>query len=616
MIRGLLKTDDGVKTINKLLAAHTPKRAVTPAVKSIFWKDLKIPAEALDDLVKGMPVKDVAKLYQLDLHTTKLALEQLTKGGFIHTLGIHKTLVKPTIKLVNEKIAQKILYGTGLGSLVRKGFRPKTIAYGLAGITGIIGLAYGIPFGTSWMAKEGLDEILRFPLRDRLKDYKFDPTPEKLESIKRSMAQLEKSVPVAEKLVKSVAWLWPPTKDEWEMYVENLNFELEEMKLEVAALVVPEDLPELIKATVRDIIDGDTIDVSLDAVDQETGREIKLPEYTKTNHARIRIVGINAPEKSPKGEILCSDVEIFEVEKEFADKSRDRLLPLNDKEVILKIDPEISVDTHGRILAVVEYDGVDIGLRQIKEGLACGYYRETHKYFDESEYSEATLDAKDEGIGMWRGLEEVEKEEDKIKIRITSEPTNAKVFLDDVALRHNTPSDEIELSDVLHLFTLGSHVLSAEKGGLSAMVDIEIVKGDNGLIHLELVTEPIEEVPTEEEIEEEELKEELEEEETEEEEIVEPVVGPVAMAEIPTEYTSEQEWALKEAFRKILILTESKAIMSEAERESLISSFNLYTTAQKIVLNLLWRDLTFYTEGTKQLSADEYIALKEKYRMI
>ena len=370
-------------------------------------------------------------------------------------------------------------------------------------------------------------------------------------------------------------------------------------------------MPEKVRVMVRDIIDGDTIDVALNAKDAATGEEIKLPEYLKTSHARIRIVGINAPEKSPKGEILCSDVEIYKVEKEFADKSRDRLMPLNDKEVILKIDPEIIVDTYNRILAVVEYNGVDIGLRQIKEGLACGYYREPHKYYNEEFYRSETLAAKDAGIGMWKGLEEVEKEEEKIKIKINSIPTNAKLFLDDVTLHHNTPTDEIELSDVLYLFTLGKHVISAEKGGLSAMEDIEIKKGDNGVIKLILEAAPIPAVPTEEEKEEEKEEEEKEEEKEEEEIIIEPV----KIGEIPTTYTIEQAWALKEAFTKILDLTEGTKIMSEKERADLISSFAMYTDGQKIVLNLLWRDLIYYTQGREQLSADEYAELYDKYRM-
>ncbi|MBA7705536.1 hypothetical protein ES703_114367 [subsurface metagenome] len=245
---------------------------------------------------------------------------------------------------------------------------------------------------------------------------------------------------------------------------------------------------------------------------------------------------------------------------------------------------------------------------------------------------------------MWKGLEEVEKEEEKIKIKITSTPKNAKLYLDDVALHHNTPSDEIELSDVMHLFTLGKHVLSAEKGGLSVMEDIEIVKGDNGTIHLTLVTEPIVEEPTEEEIEEEEIKEELIEKEIEEEkieevvveEVVEPetikeafeelvkrglelaveVYTPIKPAEIPKEYTTEQAWALKEAFAKVLELTEGKAIMSNKEKVEFIDSFSMHTDEQKQVLNLLFKDVLILTRGRNQLSADEFILLEEKYRVI
>ena len=388
--------------------------------------------------------------------------------------------------------------------------------------------------------------------------------------------------------------------------IDENNFN--KLKMEITGV----GLPEIIKVYVRDIIDGDTIDTDLKAKDGATGEKIEMQEYGTTGHARIRIVGINAPEKSPKGEILCSDVEIYKVEKEFADLSRDRLIPLNDKEVILKIDPAAPTDTHGRILAVVEYNKEDIGLRQLKEGLACGYYRETHKYVDQEKYTDATLAAKAAGIGMWKGLEIVEKEEDKIKIKITSTPSNAKLFLDDIALHHNTPSDEIEMSDVMHLFTLGTHILSAEKGGLSAMLDIVITKGDNRTINLILETAPSPAAPTKEE--EEAAKEEEEKEEEVKEEIK--VTEPVKSSEIPKTYAPEQEWALKEAFKKVLDLTEGTKVMSEKERTDLINSFNLYTTEQKIVLNLFWRDVTFYTQGKAELSADELAELYEKYRVV
>ena len=94
------------------------------------------------------------------------------------------------------------------------------------------------------------------------------------------------------------------------------------------------------------------------------------------------------------------------------------------------------------------------------------------------------------------------------------------------------------------------------------------------------------------------------------------IIEETKQSEIPGEYTADQEWALKEAFEKILILTEGAAQISDKEREDLINEFSLYTDEQKLVLDLLWNDLTFYTQGKEQLSADEFILLKEKYRML
>ena len=604
------------------VGAVATKLGIKAGTKLGFKGFMKLSVTKFDDAAKifsKLKVDDQMKLIG-KLSKTDEGVKLINK--LLAKKALNPTLVKPTISVVNKEIQKKIIEGAGLSKWITKITRPKTILWSLVGMGSMLGMAYSVSFGTAWMAKEGIKEQFDIPLSDRMRAYRYEPTIELLEIIKDDIKKLRQALPIAEAAIKKVAWLWPPTKEMWYFYADNLYFTIEQYERELEILIPSEliEIPEKVKATVRDIIDGDTIDVSLDAINQETGKEIKLPQYKKTGHARVRIVGINAPEKSPKGEILCSDVEISKVEKKFADESRDRLLPLNDKEVLLKVDPEIPLGTHGRILAVVEHGGTDIGLRQIKEGLACGYYREPHKYFDEDEYSDETLKAKDKGVGMWKGLEEVEKEEDKIKIKITSVPTNARLFLDDVALRHNTPSDEVELSDVLHLLTLGSHVLSAEKAGLSAMLDWEIVKGDNGTIHLTLETEPIPEVPTEEEIEEEELEEELIEEEVEEEkieeEIIEEIKELVKPAEIPKEYTDEQVWALKEAFAKILILTESRAVMSGKEREDLINSFVFYTDGQKEVLKLLWQDLTFYTQGRNQLSADEFILLKEKYRML
>lgn len=595
---------------------------------------VKFAATKLDDaarLFKILNVDDQAKLIG-KLSKTDDGIKLINR--LIGKKALDVTLVKPTIGIVNAAITKKILVGKGLSALLPKIAKPKTIAWSVGGILGLMGSAYGVSFGTTWFAKEGLIEQLTIPLSDMMRDYRYEPTPEKAARIATQIDKLREAIPRAQKLIKGVSWLWPFTRSAWLEYADTLDFLLDQTEEEFEEItakevvITPETfkaevardpelpIPETFRVFVRDIIDGDTIDVSLSSFDEETGELLNLPQYLKTGHARVRLVGINAPERSPKGEIFCSDVEIYEVEKKWADESRKRLLPLNDKEVVLKIDPDTPLDTHDRVLAVVEHAGVDIGLRQIKEGLACGYYREPHKYYNETNYREETLKAKRAGKGMWETLEEIETEEEKIKIKITSIPTNAKLFLDDIALHHNTPSDEKELSDVIHLFVEGKHVLSAEKGGLSAMIDIEITKGDQGSFHLILETAPFPEEPTEEEIEEEEIEEEIIEEEIEEEEIIEPVVEPVKPAEIPAEYTDEQAWALKVAFELILDLTEGKAIMSKKEREDLISNFNLYTTEQKIVLDLLWRDLFFYTEGVKQLSADEYIELKEKYRML
>lgn len=273
--------------------------------------------------------------------------------------------------------------------------------------------------------------------------------------------------------------------------------------------VLPVEFPEIIKATVRDIIDGDTLDVDLDAYNKETGEAYKLPEYKTTGHARIRMLGINAPEKSPKGEIACSDVEIYKVEKRWADVSRERLYPLNDKEVILKVDPSNQMDSHGRILALVEFGMENINLRQIKEGLACGYYREENKYVDKDLYGKETLAAKEAGIGMWEGVAVMEKFGVDFSINIDSMPSNAKLHIDDVYTHHLTPSDEKELADVMDLLVPGEHVFKATKAGKEASTKVTIVKGKNPDIMLTLkpvglkvevpeeVPAPPEEVPEE-----------------------------------------------------------------------------------------------------------------------
>jgi len=573
MIRGLLKTDEGVKTINKLLSKKAlDKTLVRP---TIALTNKKIEEKILGKAIPKFPTWLKAVI---GVGTAGLMYVAFQWSDFVFGLRKNKILDPYPADLLNDATYKSLTVTDMLESIK---WTCDAEAYKLA--------------------IEGVDEANK--IWDTAINY-AETHPESDKQWKNSMNALGAYLGIGgyqttERMITAITNGKKLFNDRVEIEKTSIASNCPE--------IIKLKLPEKIEATVRDIIDGDTIDVGLEAVNTATAEKIKLPEYRETGHARIRIVGINSPEKSPKGEILCSDVEIFKVEKEWADKSRDELLPLNDKEVILKIDPEISMDSHNRILAVVEYEGKDVGLEQIKKGLACGYYREPHKYLDEEEYREATLTAKSEGIGMWKGLEEVEKEEEKIKIKITSTPANAKLFLDDVALHHNTPSDEVELSDVMHLFTLGPHVLSAEKGGLSAMLDIEIKKGDNGTIHLDLEAAPIEI----EEAKPPEAPPEIPPEEVPPEEL--PPAPPVPT--LPAVYTTEQEWALTEAFSQIWELTKGKEVMSEKEFVELVDSFALYTDEQKKVLDILWSELYPYIEGKAQLSTEEFNELKIKYRI-
>lgn len=372
---------------------------------------------------------------------------------------------------------------------------PKTILWGVSGILGIMGMAYGISFGVEWFAKEGLTEMFTIPISDRMRSWRVTKDPALKTTIEASIKKLEESIPKAEGLIKSVAWLWPFTKDEWYAYIDGVKFELEQVKKELAEEVVVK-LPEEIRAFIRDITDGDTIEMDLNAYDNKTGNTIKLPEYGKTGHAVVRMVGINAPEKSPKGEILCTDIAVYKVEKEFADTSRDVLLPLNDKQVILYIDPAKTVDTYGRLLAKVMYAGEDIGLSQLKRGLACWYFREKHKYIDDNLYKKETLHAMEEKIGMWAVLPEqpvppivpevpvvVPK---VIMFTINSIPERAQVWIDEVYTHHTTPTNEIEQKKEMYLWTEGAHRIRVLKGGYSAEADIELIAGERLTLTLEL----------------------------------------------------------------------------------------------------------------------------------
>jgi len=351
-------------------------------------------------------------------------------------------------------------------------------------VAGGVGLLMGMGFAVPWGAKEWIWESMTIPYSDLIRGNEWDLAEKYLPDIK-TLAEVCKTS------IAATAWLNPISYNMFKAGLTNIDLDIAMWEEQIAAgKGIIKELPEQIRATVRDIVDGDTIEVDVEAKGAITGEVIKLPEYKTSGHASVRIVGINSPEKSPKGEIACTDIEIYKVAKTYADLARDALLTLNDKEVLLKIDPDKQSDTYGRILAVVEYMGVDIGLKQIQEGLACYYYREPHKYVNDAIYKDDTINAKDERVGMWSEVEkaapELLEELPKFAISIDSSPTRAKVYVDNVYTHHLTPSNEVELKDVMRLFTPGAHTIKVTKSNLMAEKIVEITEGDNGSIMLTL----------------------------------------------------------------------------------------------------------------------------------
>lgn len=122
-------------------------------------------------------------------------------------------------------------------------------------------------------------------------------------------------------------------------------------------------------AKVVRIIDGDTL-VVLDS----------------DNHLhRIRLAGIDAPEKKqPFGNVS---------RKNLADIAFGQIAVVN----------AYKLDRYGRELAVVLIQNIDVGLFQIRSGLALHYKKYMHEQSsnDRVEYARSELDAKYNKIGLW-----------------------------------------------------------------------------------------------------------------------------------------------------------------------------------------------------------------------
>lgn len=114
-------------------------------------------------------------------------------------------------------------------------------------------------------------------------------------------------------------------------------------------------------ALVNRTIDGDTID---------------------TNLGKIRLLGINTPEKKER---------LYEEAKNFTSQ-------LENKEIII-IKTNEDKDQYGRLLRYVEYNNNLVNEEILKKGLATLYYYEKDEYYEQ--LKQAEKEARENKLGMW-----------------------------------------------------------------------------------------------------------------------------------------------------------------------------------------------------------------------
>ena len=329
------------------------------------------------------------------------------------------------------------------------------------------------------------------------------------------------------------------------------------------------EIPDTIKGKVREITDGDTIRV-----------EWKNPSIDYVNVSAVRLVGINSPESSEKG---------YKESKAWLNSQ------IWGKEIVLETDANNRMDVYDRILAVVFLNGEDINLKSVKNGWAMTYFLEPHRSVNQTDYQKAEDYARNESLGVWALNKEYGS------VGVGSKPTHAKIYLDGTYTK-------LQTSETLKNVEPGEHTIKLSLSGYktySEAITVEANKKEEiyAILEKEISPEPTPGPEPE----------------------PEPEPGPsnwpdypdvaVADSAIPSTFTDSQSWALGEAFTQIEILIKGQAVMSEAERKTLMDSFLLYTDEQKLVLNLLWQDVAFFEKGSRQMSAEEFNTLKSKYRI-
>ena len=120
------------------------------------------------------------------------------------------------------------------------------------------------------------------------------------------------------------------------------------------------------------------------------GDTLTILDASNTQH-RIRVDGIDAPEKA----------------QPFGDRSRRSLGELaHEREAVARCP---KIDRFGRHVCKVEVDGLDVGLEQIRRGLAWHFKRYEHEQSDEDRkrYADSENDARDAKRGLWSDIRPV-----------------------------------------------------------------------------------------------------------------------------------------------------------------------------------------------------------------
>ena len=253
-------------------------------------------------------------------------------------------------------------------------------------------------------------------------------------------------------------------------------------------------LPEMLDVEITKITDGDTVQATT----------LTFPPVVYT----VRILGENAPDKDLTIYWVKSLIDGVELRYEL--KATDykaansfAVTNLMRTYCTLLIDPANQMDKYDRVLATIKYgpSKANFGLDMVRNGLAVAYMVGTNKYVDMQAFKDAQIAAMNARLGLWKNalgalpttipstpgtLVPASPSGPAFLISVTSNPTNAKLFIDNIDVHHRTPSDQKELVKQLSMLAPGSHKFSASKTGMYGEVVRDIVAGDNGTILITL----------------------------------------------------------------------------------------------------------------------------------